>query len=282
MDSRAARFGQFVWVNAAAGGKIPLRDADRHDETFAVIERSIQPGPHDSPALAAYLLGALDFDGLSALQRRLRYDISGDRDTAAVILCEPEPGVTVGREGSAAHIRPNADALASRRWPVRWVARGGGAMLHQPGQVACYPVLPLDALNLSPGRYVRELEAIVIDLCRDFGIEAIADAAQPGVRANGRRIAHVGVAVRDWVSSYGIVVNVNPDLAPFRDIKCDGDPVPMTSLQRESAMRVRVSGVRQQLLELVAARFGFARVSVFHNHPAALPRPNFHALPHAS
>lgn len=233
-------------------------------------------------ALAAYLLGVLDFDALSALQRRLRYDVSGDRDTAAVIFCELEPGITVGREGSATHIRPNTEALAARRWPVRWVGRGGGAVLHQPGQVACFPVLPLDALNLSPARYLVELQAACIDLCRDYGIDAAPKEEHPGVRANNRCIAHIGVAVRDWVSSYGIVLNVNPDLAPFRDVKCDGDPVPMTSLQRESPLRVRVSGVRQKLLELIAARFGFARVSVFHHHPAALPRTTRHALPHAS
>lgn len=247
-----------------------------------VTERPTQPDPVPVRPLAAYLLGCLDFDALSALQRRLRYDISGDRDTAAVVLCEPAPGITVGREGSAAHIRPNARALAARRWPVRWVGRGGGVMLHQPGQVACYPVLPLDALNISPGRYVSELQAVALDLCREFGIETVPDPERPGVRANGRRIAHVGVAVRDWVSSYGLVVNVNPDLAPFWDVRCDGDPAPMTSLQRESPMRVRVAGVRQRLLELIAARFGFTRVSVFHNHPAALPRPIRHALPHAS
>lgn len=232
--------------------------------------------------LSAYLLGALPFDALLALQRRLVYDTGGDRDTAALILCEPEPGITVGREGSAAHIRASAAALKARGEQVRWVGRGGGAMLHRPGQVACYPVFPLDALNLTAGRYVSELQAVAVDLCREFGIEAVPDPERPGARANGRRVAHVGVAVHNNVTSFGLVVNVNPDLAPFHDVYCDGDRVPMTSLQRESHARVRVSGVRQRLIELVAARFKFARVSVFHHHPAALPRPTRHALPHAS
>ncbi|AWM38340.1 Octanoyltransferase [Gemmata obscuriglobus] len=245
-------------------------------------ERLQQDDTAPPRALAAYLLGVIDFDELSALQRRLRYDVSGDRDTAAAIFCEIEPGITIGREGSAAHIRPSAESLAARRWPVRWVGRGGGAVLHQVGQVVCFPVFPLDALNLSPARYLSELQAVCLDLCRDYGIAGTLDAERPGVRANGRLIAHIGVAVRDWVSSYGMVLNVNPDLGPFRDVKCNGDPVPMTSLQRESPLRVRVSGVRQKLLELIAARFGFARVSVFHHHPAALPRATRHALPHAS
>jgi lipoyl(octanoyl) transferase len=247
-----------------------------------VTDGSGQPDYAPPRPLAAYLLGRLEFDALLALQRRLVYDIGGDRDTAALVLCDHPVGVTVGREGSASHIRPNPDELQARGWPVNWVARGGGAMLHVPGQVACYPIFALDALNLTVGRYVTELQAVACDLCREFGIEATPDTERPGVRANGRRVAHVGVAVRSWVSNFGLIVNVNPDLAPFRDVRCDGDLLPMTSLARESILRVRVPAVRQRLVELIAARFGFDRVSVFHNHPAALPRPTRHAIPHGS
>lgn len=231
-------------------------------------------------ALSAYLLGTLGFDALLAFQRKLVYEIGGDRDSGSLILCDHPPGITVGREGSRSHIRPSPEELHARRWPVRWVSRGGGVMLHLPGQVACYPVLPLDALGLTPGRYVRELEAVAVQLLAEYGVGGEPDAEHPGVRVNGRRIAHVGVAVRDDVSCFGLVVNADPDLEPFRDVRCDGDGRPMTSLARESDLRVRVSGVRQRLLELVAARFGFDRVSVFHTHPGALPRPTRHAAAH--
>ena len=93
------------------------------------------------------------------------------------------------------------------------------------------------------------------ELCREFGVETTADTERPGVRVNGRRVVHVGVAVRNWVSSFGLIVNVNPDLAPFRDVRCDGDPFPMTSLARESEHRVRVTTVRQRLVELIVERF---------------------------
>lgn len=231
-------------------------------------------------ALSAYLLGSLEFDALLALQRRLVYDVGGDRDSAALLLCEHPPGITVGREGSRSHVRPNPEELHARGWPVRWVSRGGGVMLHLPGQVACYPIVPLDALGFTPARYLEELQSVAVDLLRDYGLTGEGDADHPGVRVSGRRIAHVGVAVRDRVSCFGLIVNADPDLAPFRDVKCDGDSHPMTSLARESDLRVRVSGVRQRLLELVASRFGFGRVSIFHTHPGALPRPTRHAAAH--
>jgi lipoyl(octanoyl) transferase len=228
-------------------------------------------------ALRAYLLGTLEFEAFLPLQRRLVYDIGGDRTDAAVILCDHPPGITVGREGSRAHIRPSPEDLHARRWPVRWLSRGGGTMLHLPGQVACYPIFPLAETGLTLTRYLDELQQVVIELLRDFQLTGTPDPEHPGVRVNGRRVAHVGVAVRDGVTCFGLVLNADPDLEPFRDVRCDGDPVPMTSLQREADGRVRVPSVRQRLLEIVAARFGFDRFSVFHTHPGALPHPTRHA-----
>jgi lipoate-protein ligase B len=150
-------------------------------------------------------------------------------------------------------------------------------MLHLPGQVACYPLLALDRLGLTPAGYVAELQAVVVELLCGYGIPGVPDPGRPGVRVGGRRVAHVGVAVRSWVSCFGVVLNVDPDLEPFHEIHCDGDPTPMTSVQRETPARARVSGVRQRLVELVADRFGFGRVSLFHTHPGVLPRPTRHA-----
>ncbi len=231
-------------------------------------------------ALSAYLLGTLEFDALLALQRRLVYEIGGDRTTAALVLCDHPPGITIGREGSRAHVRPNPEELHARGWPVRWVSRGGGVLLHLPGQVGCYPLLPLDTLGITPAHYVEELQAVAVDLLKEYGVTGEPDPERPGVRVNGRRIAHVGVAVRDRVTCFGLVVNADPDLEPFREVRCDGAAAPMTSLARESTLRVRVTGVRQALLERVAERFGFDRVSVFHTHPGVLPRPTRHAAAH--
>lgn len=234
-------------------------------------------GDATNTALNAYLLGCVEFDALLALQRRLVYDVGGDRDTAAVVVCDHPPGVTIGREGSRVHVRPSPEVLNSREWRVRWVSRGGGAVLHLPGQVACYPILPLDRLRITPAAYLAELQSVVVELLRDYDLTGTPDPVHPGVRVNGRRVAHVGVAVRDWVSCFGLVLNVNPDLEPFRDVHCDGDAEPMTSIQRESPMRVRLPGVRQRLVELLAGRFGFDRVSVFHHHPVLPPKPSTHA-----
>lgn len=228
--------------------------------------------------LQAYLLGTLDLDRVLALQRRLAYEAAGEPAAPALILCDHPPGLTVGRHGSRAHVRLTDNELTARRWDVKWVARGGGVTVHLPGQVACYPVLPLREHGITPAGYVRHLGELVGDLCRGLGLTPAISADGSAIRVNGRRVATVGVAVRNWVTSFGIVVNVTPDLELFRGVETDGDPVPMTSLQRECPIPVRVPTVRQRLLDSVASRFGFNRVSVFHQHPMFLPRIRAHAV----
>jgi lipoyl(octanoyl) transferase len=219
-------------------------------------------------ALVAYLLGEVGFEACQALQRRLVYDAGGDPDGGSVVVCDHPAGVTVGRDGSWLHIRLDPRELTARRWPVRWVARGGGVMVHAPGQIAVYPILPLARLGLTPAGYVRELCEAVAAVLSDAGVPAAVDDGPPGVAVGRRRVAHVGVAVRNGVTTFGAVVNVSPDLELFRGIDCDGRPVPMTSVDREAPAPVRPAAVRQWLVEEVARRFGYDRVSAFHTHPA--------------
>lgn len=238
------------------------------------------PTPSPSPAcvgrpLAVYLLGQIDFETLLALQRRLTYDVSGGSGEGALIVCDHPAGITVGREGSRLHIRLSPEELASRRWSVRWVARGGGVMLHVPGQVCVYPVLPLTPLGLTPYRYLGELCRAVAGALAGVGVFADSEGHPPGLAVGRRRVAHVGVAVRNGVTSFGAVVNVTPDLELFRGIDCDGRHLPMTSAYREAAVPVRPAAVRQLLIDGVARQFGYDRVSVLHTHPAlAGGRPN--------
>ena len=155
-------------------------------------------------------------------------------------------------------------------------------MLHLPGQVACYPIIPLDLLGLPPARYLEELQSITIELLKTFHIIGTSDPNRPGVRVSGRRVAHVGVAIRERITSFGLIINVEPKLELFHEVMCDGDPAPMTSLQRESSTLVRVQAVRQRLLEQIPAHLGFDRVSIFHNYPSTMNRSKLHAFAHRS
>ena len=193
-------------------------------------------------------IGHLD---LASRFRRLVYDVSGDADASTVLLCDHPPSITIGRHGSIADIRLRPDQLA--RMDLQYIARGGGTIPHGSGQIGCYPVLPLAAWGITPGEYVARLLRTTARLCRSFDIDAECDGETACVMVEGRVIATAGVAVRSGVCTYGIVLNATPDLDDFAAVRFGNKA--MTSLNRESIMRVRLSDVRRRMFEAVATEF---------------------------
>jgi lipoyl(octanoyl) transferase len=226
--------------------------------------------------LRAYLLGLVEWEPLLLLQRRLIYELSGSPGHHAVVLCEHPPSITIGREGSREHIRFDWEQLQRRGWPVLWQARGGGVMLHLPGQLACYPMVTLSELSWTPAEYVARLQDLALELLHSYDLAAQVDPRSPGVRVGHRRIAHIGVAIRNGISCFGLLINVDCDLQPFYRVRCDGDEQPMTSLQREIGSRFRVSGVRPRLLHLLQRLLRIDRLSIFHTAPDLLPQRRSH------
>jgi len=221
--------------------------------------------------LHAYLLGRLDFAEMLNFQRRLVYDISGNRSAGALVCCEHAPIITLGRTASARHV------LEQGTIPSQWVGRGGGCLLSVPGQISVYAAIALDAAGVNVYQYLERIHLLMRDVLRGFQIAAEIRPRQSGIWVGERLIAHVGVAVRDWVTSFGCTLNVDPDLRPFRLVQCDGHARPMTSVLREQRMRVRHSGLRQRIIEEFARQFDFERTAVFHHHPAISQK----AFPHA-
>jgi lipoyl(octanoyl) transferase len=204
---------------------------------------------------------------LLRLQRRLHYDISGNRGQAALILCEHPSLISVGRHGSLAHVLLERPELQLRGWRLRWVNRAGGCWLHQPGQLAAYAIVPLDQLGLNVPAFQSRLGAIVQAWLRDFHVRG--DWRHGGAWVEGRLLAGLGCAVHDWVSYFGLCLNVNPVLDPYRLVRCaPGSSLPMTSLERERRGRVQPSLARERFIEHFQKGLGFARLALFTNHLA--------------
>ncbi len=213
-------------------------------------------------ALQAYLLSNVDFDSALLLQRRLHYDVTGHRDRAALIVCEHSPMITVGRHGSHRHM-----PLDDRGCPVRWMPRGGGCWLHTGGQLALYSTMPLDRLGLSIPAYLERLGSVVCRVLEDFSIHHGLNVSDAGVCVGQRPVAALGIAVRERVTMFGGCFNICPDLELFRGIRCHPAAMePMSSLERERRGPVRLSLVRERLVEHFAEVFGFARVLPFSDH----------------
>lgn len=219
-------------------------------------------------ALQVYLLGSLDFDAALLLQRRLHYDVSGDRSQAALILCEHSPIITVGRQGSRTHLRFDVEDYAHRGLPSRWVTRGGGCWLHLPGQLAVYPILPLDRMRLTIPEYLQRFADVFVRTLDDFSVRSAVHVGEGGVWVGQRPIAALGIAVRSQVTMHGACFNVNPDLVPFRRVRSmPNSEEPMSSLERERRGPIRPALVRERLIEHFQTVFGFRESVAFSEHP---------------
>lgn len=219
--------------------------------------------------LQVYSLGVVDFETLLAFQRRLHYEVSGNRDHGVLILCEHPPLITVGRHGSRSHILCEPEDLLARQWRIRWVNRGGGCLLHGPGQLAIYSVIALDRLALTVPEYIQRLQDVICAVLDDFSVTAHGQFDLPSVGVGSRPAAGIGVAVRDWVSYYGAFLNIAPDLPPYRLVRWGGaEAEPMTSLVRERRAPLRPSLVRERLIDHFATHFKFSRTAFFSDHPA--------------
>lgn len=233
--------------------------------------------PATGLALQAYLLGRVEFESALALQRRLVYDVSSGH-SPCLVLCEHPPILTMGRHGSHAHLLFDESDLAGIAPRIRWVNRGGGAWLQLPGQLAIYPIFPLGERGLLVRDYLHLLQRTIIAALDDFSVHGYTREDGPDVWVAGRPVACLGIAVRNWITYYGAVLNISPNLRPYRWIRTSKNHPPMTSLERERRGPVHPSLVRQRVLEHFAEQFGFERTLLLTDHPMLERKAASHAI----
>ena len=128
-----------------------------------------------------------------------------------VWLLEHPPLYTSGTSGKA------GDLLAPR-FPLFATGRGGQVTYHGPGQLVVYVLVDLNRLGLGVRALVMALEAAVIGLVGEWGIEAHARREAPGVYVGAAKLASIGLRIRRGISYHGLALNVDMDLGPFSRI----------------------------------------------------------------
>ena len=163
-------------------------------------------------------------------QRGLAEDrIAGRLPHDVLVLLEHPPVVTMGRNSHAAHL------LQRTGVEVFEVERGGDVTFHGPGQLVGYPILDLGGYKRDLHWYLRTLEQALIDALAILGIPAERNPGYTGVWTRGKKIASIGIHVKQWVTWHGFALNVTTDLTHFeRIVPCGIPGVVMTSVERET------------------------------------------------
>jgi lipoyl(octanoyl) transferase len=222
-------------------------------------------------------LHLLDFDVVLQLQRRLMREVAGG-ESAALLMCEHSPLVTVGRGGSCLHMDLPEAARNGRRLQVRWVNRGGGCWLHLPGQLAVYLHLSLDRMGLTLGGYVDRLQRALTRLVMEEGLMETEWQPSRILWTGQRPLACIGASVREGITGFGLILNVNPNLELYRRVRTGDRHPPMTSLARECRKPIRPSRIRERLLEHLARELGFGQTHWFSEHSRLAQEAIRHAV----
>jgi lipoyl(octanoyl) transferase len=180
-------------------------------------------------------LGRRAYAEVLELQRSLcRRRIEGELAEDFLLLVEHEPVVTLGR-GTRAESIPMTPAELSRRGVQLFeVERGGDATFHGPGQLVGYPIVDLRQHREDLHWYLRRLEAGLIGALDTMGIAAGTNPGLTGVWTGGRKLASIGIHVKQWVTYHGFALNVTTNLDYFDLIvPCGIKDVIMTSVAQE-------------------------------------------------
>ena len=246
------------------------------DSTAAV------PVPPRGPArrgLAVWLGGRIGLDDYWSLAERLAWEVSEPAGRPPTLLvCELAPAITIGRAGSRADVLLSAEELTAHRLDLRFVGRGGGAVLHGPGQVCVALFGALADLGLSRTDVGGHVARFEMALDAALGRVRCRPARVPGVAgAFGRSglLAAVGVAVRRGVACHGAFVNVAAPLdlcRRVRTVPAAACPT-MGSIEAELRRKLRMQDVRTALVHAIGEAWEFPRVHVQAGLPVMLRGP---------
>ena len=154
---------------------------------------------------------------------------------------------------------------------VHWVNRGGGCVLHLPGQLAAYFALPLDRCGLSLQDYLDRLHSTIMLVLEEF------DLAGSRPRGLTRRVFGAGT------NRHGRRGRQPLDCLPWADAQRRAVPRAVstcwtnrgsatchcgyTSMEARRQRHTAMSKVREALIRNLEQVFGLERHHVYTHHP---------------
>lgn len=171
-----------------------------------------------------------------------------------LLFCEHPPVYTLGKSGKEEHVLISKEERIGRNIAYYQTNRGGDITYHGPGQLVGYPILDLEKFYTDIGKYLRQLEQVIILTLAEFGLNGERISGETGVwldpdnKMQARKICAMGVRCSRWVTMHGFALNVNADLHYFDMIvPCGIAGKQVTSLHKELGTPVDMDLVKTLL-----------------------------------
>ena len=156
-------------------------------------------------------LGRCDYAPVFEKMKRFNDVRTADTEDELWVV-EHNPIFTQGLAGKPEHLLIRDDI------PVVQIDRGGQITYHGPGQLVVYTMIDFKRRKTSVRNIVSALENSIIDTLSDYGITANADPQRPGVYVQGKKIASLGLRIKNGSVYHGLALNIDMDLSPFTHI----------------------------------------------------------------
>ncbi|MFH1338843.1 MAG: lipoyl(octanoyl) transferase LipB [Candidatus Omnitrophota bacterium] len=193
-------------------------------------------------------LGLTDFRQAWEFQKSIFLRVKQNELSSALILCRHLPVITIGRSGKKENILSGDSQLEKLNIKIYEIERGGDATYHGPGQLCIYPIINLADFKKDINWYLRSLEVLLLDVLSDFGIKAQTRPGLTGIWTGRKKLASIGISVRNWITFHGAALNVkNDDLANFSLIRPCGMDIIMTSMEDVLNEEVRFDKIKRIL-----------------------------------
>ncbi len=171
-------------------------------------------------------LGLMEYGAAYKEQKEIELAVRAGTQADTLLLVEHPHVITLGRRTAQGAVLADKETLAARDVALFETNRGGKATYHGLGQIVGYPIINLSPEREDVHRYVRDLEAILINALADFQIEAFPVKGLTGVHTTRGKVAAIGIHIARWITTHGFALNVNTDLSFFDLIvACEGEAV---------------------------------------------------------
>lgn len=179
-----------------------------------------------------------------------------------LLLVEHPPVYTLGKSGHIENILISEAEMAAQDIDYFKINRGGDITFHGPQQLVGYPILDLEKMYTDIGRYLRNLEEVIIKTIAHYGLKGERSAGETGVwldpdkPGHERKICAMGVRCSRWITMHGWALNVNTDLTYFDNIiPCGIVGKQVTSIAKELGHAIDFEESKQVLLNKFAEVF---------------------------